>query len=286
MSDPAADPRGLTGTVQNLVWQDASHRPRWERAVIGAVRVVWAVVRDVTDGQITLRAMSLVYTTLLSLVPLLAISFSILKGFGVHNQIEPFLRRTMEPLGERRDEVVSQIVGFVDNVQVGVLGFRRLSHAVLYRGLADAEDRAGIQRCLAGQRHPNPRRALQGLPERHRGRAGAGVRFPRHHGDGHVRSTPGAYHQLRAGGHAGGIRGPAGAGDHGVTGVHQYLHLRAAHPGPVRAGPVRRPGGRTDVERPRLGIRLVRGAGQQLHRHLLGFRHPDPVHDLAVCRLG
>lgn len=123
MSDPAADPVGLTGTVQNLVWQDASDRPAWERAVIGAVRVVWAVVRDVAEGQITLRAMSLVYTTLLSLVPLLAISFSILKGFGVHNQIEPFLRNAMEPLGERRDEVVSQIVGFVDNVQVGVLGF-------------------------------------------------------------------------------------------------------------------------------------------------------------------
>ena len=39
------------------------------------------------DGQLTLRAMGLVYTTLLSIVPLLALSFSVLKAFGVHNQI-------------------------------------------------------------------------------------------------------------------------------------------------------------------------------------------------------
>lgn len=124
MTDPAAaDMASLTGTLERLVWHDYSGHPFWQRAGIGVVRVIWAVVRDVAEGQITLRAMSLVYTTLLSLVPLLAISFSVLKGFGVHNQIEPFLRNALDPLGERRDEVVSQIVGFVDNVQVGVLGF-------------------------------------------------------------------------------------------------------------------------------------------------------------------
>jgi len=90
--------------------------------LLRALRHAFAVGRDLTDGQLTLRAMSLVYTTLLSLVPLLAISFSILKGFGVHNQIEPFLHSALEPLGERGSEITSQIIGFVDNMQVGVLG--------------------------------------------------------------------------------------------------------------------------------------------------------------------
>jgi membrane protein len=40
-------------------------------------------VRDFTQGQLSLRAMGLAYTTLLSLVPLLAVIFSVLKGFGV-----------------------------------------------------------------------------------------------------------------------------------------------------------------------------------------------------------
>ena len=71
----------------------------WQGAFFGIFRVLVAVVRDIFEGQLTLRAMSLVYTTLLSLVPLIAISFSVLKGFGVHNQVEPMLLGLLEPLG-------------------------------------------------------------------------------------------------------------------------------------------------------------------------------------------
>lgn len=77
---------------------------------------------DMRQGEITLRATGLVYTTLLSLAPLLALSFSVLKGFGVHNQLEPMLLQVLTPLGEKAEELAKQILGFVDNVQVGVLG--------------------------------------------------------------------------------------------------------------------------------------------------------------------
>lgn len=124
MAEPSLAAMGgrAGAAVERFVWRDAEGRPAWHRPVVGLLRLIWAVVRDMASGQLTLRAMSLVYTTLLSLVPLLAISFSILKGFGVHNQVEPFLQNALEPLGERRDEIVSGIIGFVDNVQVGVLG--------------------------------------------------------------------------------------------------------------------------------------------------------------------
>lgn len=117
-----ANGSSLLDTVTRYIWGDHRNRPGWQVSLIRTMRLIWAVGRDVMEGQLTLQAMSLVYTTLLSLVPLLAISFSILKGFGVHNQIEPFLANALEPLGERRDEVVNRIVDFVDNVQVGVLG--------------------------------------------------------------------------------------------------------------------------------------------------------------------
>lgn len=81
---------------------------------------------DFLEGQITLRAMGLVYTTLLSLAPSLALSFSVLKGFGVHNQLEPALLQFMAPLGSKAGEVTQQMLSFVDNIQVGVLGFAGL----------------------------------------------------------------------------------------------------------------------------------------------------------------
>jgi len=78
--------------------------------------------RDLVQGQITLRAMSLVYTTILSMVPLLAVSISVLKGFGVRGQLEPALANLLEPLGPQSAEISARIVGFVENMQIGVLG--------------------------------------------------------------------------------------------------------------------------------------------------------------------
>lgn len=78
--------------------------------------------QQLMQGEITMRAMGLVYTTLLSITPLLALSFSVLKGFGVHNQLEPLLLQFMSPLGTKAEEVTKQVLGFVDNIQVGALG--------------------------------------------------------------------------------------------------------------------------------------------------------------------
>jgi len=105
------------------VWEvELSSLPWWKVLLIRVLRVFYVVIRDLLEGQLTLRAMSLVYTTLLAMVPLLAVSFSVLKGFGVHNQIEPLLLNFLRPLGERGVEMSSRIIGFVDSVKAGVLG--------------------------------------------------------------------------------------------------------------------------------------------------------------------
>jgi len=109
--------------VLAALWRtDPMRQPPLQRFALIAVRTLIGLVRDLSRGDLTLWAMSLVYTTLLAMVPLLAISFSILKGFGVHNQIEPLLQDLLAPLGDRAGEVTNQIISFVDNINVGVLG--------------------------------------------------------------------------------------------------------------------------------------------------------------------
>ncbi|MDA1100189.1 MAG: YihY/virulence factor BrkB family protein [Proteobacteria bacterium] len=121
----------LGGKLDRLIWQaDVTGLPAWRAGPVMALRMAAAIVRDLAEGQLPLWAMSLVYTTLLSLVPLLAISFSILKGFGVHNQIEPMLLALLEPLGTQGVEITHRIIEFVDNVKVGVLG--SLGFALLF----------------------------------------------------------------------------------------------------------------------------------------------------------
>ncbi|MCG6916283.1 MAG: YihY/virulence factor BrkB family protein [Deltaproteobacteria bacterium] len=112
-----------SSALKKLIWdRELSALPWWKAWLIKSVRICYVVARDLLDGQLTLRAMSLVYTTLLALVPLLAVSFSVLKGFGVHNQIEPMLLKFLSPLGDRGIEITSRIIGFVDNIKAGVLG--------------------------------------------------------------------------------------------------------------------------------------------------------------------
>ena len=110
---------GLWGLVwsANLAALSPAHA-----GLVRTMRLFHMVGREIADGQLTLRAMSLVYTTLLSLVPLLAVSFSVLKGFGVHDQLEPTLMNVLAPLGEKAAEITTRIVEFVENVQVGLLG--------------------------------------------------------------------------------------------------------------------------------------------------------------------
>ena len=66
--------------------------------------------------------MSLVYTTLLSVVPLIAFSFSVLKGLGVHKNLESRLYTILEPLGDKGVEITDKLMTLVNNVNGSVLG--------------------------------------------------------------------------------------------------------------------------------------------------------------------
>ena len=113
----------MLARLDALVWDDDMRQlSGWRRYLVFVLRVLHLLIRELMGGQLNLRAMSLVYTTLLSIVPLLAVSFSVLKGFGVHNKIEPLLYNFLTPLGPNGVEITDRIISFVENVKVGVLG--------------------------------------------------------------------------------------------------------------------------------------------------------------------
>ena len=116
-------PASLHKSLYEIVWRTPTESfSRLQEWLVGVMRLAVVLTRDLTKGQLNLRAMGLVYTTLLSIVPLLAISFSVLKAFGVYNQIEPILLGFLEPLGEQGVEITSNVMRFINNVNVGVLG--------------------------------------------------------------------------------------------------------------------------------------------------------------------
>jgi len=109
--------------VLDQVWQNEfTDLTRFKRLSHAFVKLALMVARDFVEKLVKLQAMALAFKTLLSLAPLLAVVFAILKGFGVHNRMEPALAEALAPLGEKGQEITAHLIGFVDQMRVGALG--------------------------------------------------------------------------------------------------------------------------------------------------------------------
>jgi len=112
-------PRGLARQAWATDLRDAGRMTRFR---IKLLRLAVTLAREFGEHELSLRATGLVYATLLSLVPFLAVAFSVLKAFGVHLAMAPVLDGFLAPLGPAATQVTATLVSFVDNVRVGVLG--------------------------------------------------------------------------------------------------------------------------------------------------------------------
>jgi membrane protein len=110
----------VLAALERWLWPRASGRERAPRRLVVA-RYAYALLRDFLHGELSLRAMSLVYTTMIAVVPLLAFSFSVLTALGLHRDLEPLLMGFLTPLGPQASELTRRIIGYVDNVNGSVL---------------------------------------------------------------------------------------------------------------------------------------------------------------------
>lgn len=83
------------GRISRYLWEDRPDRSWWLEAIVGWLRVVYFVFRGFRQHQCPLRASALTFVTALSIVPVLALSASMLKGMGVDSSL--FLRRSDSP---------------------------------------------------------------------------------------------------------------------------------------------------------------------------------------------
>jgi membrane protein len=87
------------------------------------LRYPYALARDLSRGHINLYAMGLVYATLLSLVPLIAFAFAVLKAFGAHRELQPIIEEFFRPMGVRAaGEFTQKVMEFADSVSTGLVG--------------------------------------------------------------------------------------------------------------------------------------------------------------------
>ncbi|HEX3396074.1 MAG TPA: YihY/virulence factor BrkB family protein [Steroidobacteraceae bacterium] len=95
--------------------------PPWG-PILRTLRYPAALIRDWLSGEISVRAMSLAYTTLLSIVPLLVFAFAILKSLGARGDLKFILEQFFAPLGGASDQLTESVLQFVSNMRGDLLG--------------------------------------------------------------------------------------------------------------------------------------------------------------------
>lgn len=94
---------------------------------------IFETVEEVKSADLSLAASSLAYTSLLSVIPLIAVSLSIFKAFGgldqLYKTVEPFI---FENLAEGSDEqTLTALRQFIGNIHAGALGTTGLIGLIL-----------------------------------------------------------------------------------------------------------------------------------------------------------
>lgn len=103
--------------IEQRIWQSVNptHRQR-------VFRVLLAVYRIITQSRIKLFATALTYYTLLAIVPVLAVLFTLLKSFGIERFLKNIVIDLLAPMGSAGQTVSEHLFAFISNAQAGYLG--------------------------------------------------------------------------------------------------------------------------------------------------------------------
>lgn len=115
-------PHALAEAVRAWLWRESESGLWIAQASRRCLQIAAAVIRDLTGGQLSLRAMGLVFITIVGFFPALTLVFAVLQEFGVHNDLRPTLLAVLEPMGARGIEITDDIIGYIDALQGELIG--------------------------------------------------------------------------------------------------------------------------------------------------------------------
>ncbi|ACS80566.1 YihY/virulence factor BrkB family protein [Maridesulfovibrio salexigens] len=114
--------RRISEFFLNDIWDwSASHVSGPIKILHTMARVGYLVTIGFLRDQCIIRASALTFTTMLSIVPFLAVAFSLMKGMGF--QDSSYIQEMLLKVSAGREEVVGKILEYVDNTNVQTLGW-------------------------------------------------------------------------------------------------------------------------------------------------------------------
>lgn len=83
-------------------------------------RTLWLTIRFFTTKRVMTQASALTYSTLLAIVPILAVVFAIARGFGYNKYIELWFRDALSSQPQAADVIVGFVNGYLIHTKSGI----------------------------------------------------------------------------------------------------------------------------------------------------------------------
>lgn len=100
------------------VREDEVSKPRG--ILYNMLKIAILSVREFTQGGVINKASALTYSTLLSIIPILAILFAIARGFGFANILEDLLRNGLQSYSQAAEIILSFVDSYLSHTKSGV----------------------------------------------------------------------------------------------------------------------------------------------------------------------
>ena len=89
--------KSLQSFIKDDIWRVTEDEVSKSRGILyNAIKIATLSIREFTQGRILNKASALTYSTLLSIIPILAILFAIARGFGFSNLLETQFRSVLK----------------------------------------------------------------------------------------------------------------------------------------------------------------------------------------------
>lgn len=109
--------------VSEGIWEIELHSlSRLKRLGVNFIRIVFLVFKGFQDNECPLHASSLTYSSLMSIVPLLALALAILRGLGAGDWAEQHIIEAISSMPEQFRIFVANLFTYVKNTNFATLG--------------------------------------------------------------------------------------------------------------------------------------------------------------------
>ena len=130
------DIKGIKVFLLDEIWRVTDDEVSKKKGMFyNALKIVTLSIKEFAERRIVNKASALTYSTLLAIIPILAILFAIARGFGFANLLEDQFRSGMQGQAQTAETILSFIDSYLSHAKSGVfigVGLIMLFYTVLF----------------------------------------------------------------------------------------------------------------------------------------------------------